>query len=71
MMGERQRDMGYAQTGGVRIEVKAAEGGQIDTVGALLLGLVALALVLALLRSQGRNRRLMMEVAKLTMKQND
>jgi hypothetical protein len=35
-----------------------------DTVGTLILGLFALLLLIALLRSQGRNRRLLVQLAE-------
>lgn len=58
----------YYQTGGVRVEVKAEDGASLDTVGAFMLGVLALGLLLALLRSQGRNRHLVLEIAKLKAK---
>jgi hypothetical protein len=35
-----------------------------DTVGTFILGLIALVLLIALLRSQGRNRRLLIQLAE-------
>jgi hypothetical protein len=44
------------------------DGSHMDTVGAILLGLIALILLFAYMRVQGRNRKLMEKIAKLEKK---
>jgi hypothetical protein len=44
------------------------DGSHIDTVGALILGLMSLILLFAYMRAQGRNRKLMEKIAKLEKK---
>jgi hypothetical protein len=63
-----QEPVAYYQTGGVRIEIKAENGGFLDTVGTLALAVLGLSLLLSLWRSQRRYHQLALEVARLKAK---
>jgi hypothetical protein len=56
----------HAQGGGVMIH--AENGAQVELVGTAILGIAFLILLLAYMRAQGRNRRLIERVAKLEIK---
>jgi hypothetical protein len=43
----------------------AEQGSHIDTVGTIMLGVLCLILLLAYMRAQGRNRKLIEKIAKL------
>lgn len=52
------------QAGG-DIMINAETGAHIDTVGAAILGFLCFVLLLAYMRAQGRNRKLIEKIAKL------
>ncbi len=55
----------YYQTGGVRIEVKAENGGFLDTIGTVVFAILGVTLLVVLWHSQSRYHRLALELARL------
>ncbi len=62
-MGETSNPM--ARQSGGSFLFNAEQGANIDTVGTIVLGLLCLILLLAYMRAQGRNRKLIEKIVKL------